>query len=129
MSKRVASQAPTQRHSKKKAAPVPVPSADENMVSSHPTMLQLMDKWTATSFQEWLKQQPNQPQAFGGLQAFDQQGFVQAMHSGGEYNCTVHASSILPSTLTHSHLVPGIAAVRRVMDTLWCRESASYHGV
>ncbi|CAE7033684.1 unnamed protein product [Symbiodinium sp. CCMP2592] len=116
-------------HSKKKAASVPVPAAEENMASSHPTMLALMDKWTATSFQEWLKQQPMEPQAFGGLQAFDEQGFVEAMHSGGEYNCTVHASSILPSTLTHSHLVPGMSAVQRVMDNLWCRESASFHGL
>ena len=101
--------------------------ADEAKATMHPTMQALHNIFNDTDFAVWLREQGTTAVSFGGLPAFDPARFEVGMMDG-EYNCTMHATAILGTQLTHDHLVPGMASINRVMDMVWNRDSAARGG-
>ena len=102
-------------------------SVDETAVAKSPLMMRLKEGWGSQIMQDWLAACDQTAIPLGGIEAFSEERYKIAMQDG-EYHCTVSATSILPTDLTHKHLIPGMAAVNKVMDTVWCREKAERGG-
>ena len=89
--------------------------------ASHPTLAHLRNALADSKVQTWLADHRANA-GYGGIESFNEDNFLAAMRSVGQYTCCINAQSIDATTVTHKGLIPSLVSVEKVKSTIWARD-------